>query len=120
MELVVELCVSDETVCRALVSLVHEESDRVLSCHCVHRTVRRIPCIVSVDSLLVIYREGRVHTVSCTDGTLVRPVVCREHTLTVEVDCKVVVEEYRREVYRNGTSVHMVCLEDTVLCKETT
>ena len=117
MDLIIELSASDETVCRTLVCLLHEESYRVLCSHRIDVTAEVTPDMITVQTVcrIVIYRKSRVHTYSSSDSTFFCPVVRREHSLTVKVDGKMIVKKNRAYIHSDSTAVHVVSLKDTVL-----
>ena len=120
VDLIIELCVANETVCSSFILLVVELSNRVAGCHGVHFAVGLSPDVISekAGGSVVIDGLGGVVTESGTDGALVGvPVLCKS-VLTVEVHAQVLLKEGGSEVEANGSTIHLGALEGTVLVGE--
>ena len=122
VDLVVELCVADETVGIGGIVLGIEQGDRVHRSHRVDVAALVIPGGVLVQVVArsgVEHRLGRIVVVGRTDGVLVGVLVVRVAALTVEIDGQVLLEETRRQVDGSRGTVHLRADERTVLLGET-
>ena len=122
MNLIVDLGVTYETLSVSEVHLILKQSYGVLVSHCVVLTIDTTPSVAAIDATLLVrevYGLGGVELNSLRYRASVSKAVIHNHTLTVKVDSKVVVQQYRVKVNRESVTRHIRCLQSTILIQIT-
>ena len=120
VQLIIELGVAHEAQGVREVDLVVEEGHRVLSCHSVavvhgEGAFAVVPPAVAVEAVGVVHGLGRVILHGRADGAGIGEAVVHIHTLSVEVDGQVLVQQHGIEAEGQGLTGEVAGLQGTVL-----
>ena len=131
MNLIVYLNITYKSTRVSAIVLILEQSYRVLRSISVREScpvrISQIGsthrCLIETtklfETILRFHLTSRIKCQSSTYSTTICIAVVDIHTLRIQVECQVLIQEGRREVNSSSHTLHTRCLEDTILACQT-